>query len=107
MKTDCVFLEAEHLGFSSASIAGGGSALVRKCNYYTGGWVCAQNSSQNPNRREETEHVQNFGNDSGETLLFYANALQTCGATLGFGENVSSLFAPQSWTKLLTVGFAL
>ena len=88
MKVDTIFIDAEELGFSSAMSSEEHPKPVERCDYFSGGRVCSQNSSQNPSRADQKEHVQNYAVESGDTLQYFASSLASCGASFGFGENV-------------------
>ena len=86
-----IFKDAEELSASMAMTTSGSPSPVPSVHFVSGGWVRAQNSSANPDRSGEVDFTLNYANKSGETLLFFANYLQSHPHTFGFGENVSFL----------------
>ena len=87
-----IFVDAEEMcNGATAMTHDGGASVIGRVTCLTGGWVCSQNSSQAPNRLQESDATENFWNESGETLSFFGTMVLQSGPEFGFGENVFAL----------------
>jgi hypothetical protein len=82
---------AEFADSTVAMSADGCPQVVGGADASNGGWVCSQNSTQNPLRGQLVEEVQNYAQDSGETMLQYWKTVGKHGHRFGYGENVFCL----------------
>ena len=85
-----VFNDADEMCLSFVPTSDGGNESVPAVDYVTGGWVCSQNASSNPNREIEKEHTTNAANQTGSTLLMFCSAVHAIKPKAGFGENAQT-----------------
>ena len=91
----CILTDAEELGGTTAMTSTGMPARIAKAESLNGGWVCSQNSTVSPEWHEMQDLVSVYGEESGETELFFGNALSAQNMLWGFGENVRTSVFPR------------